>query len=90
MFAALVPISPGAWTIRNRHVFVVVNEAGVNVLKRGDVDSGSVVTIAQAVDADTVGPSLVVSADEQTVWFSRTVSLQIDLMRLPARAAGAD
>ncbi len=84
VLAELTPISPGAWTIRNRHLFVVVREAGRHVLKRGDVDSGLVIDIASPVDADAVGPSLAVSADEQTVWFARTVSLQIDLMRLPA------
>ena len=85
VFADLEPISASAWTIRGRHLFVVVRDQGRNVLKRGDLDSGTTITLAQPVDADAVGPSLAMSADGTSLWFARTASLHIDLMRLPVR-----
>jgi len=86
-FTELEPITTSAWTTRHRALFLVVRESGRHVLKRADLDNTSVVDIAAPIDADAVGPSLAISFDEKTLWFARTASLQIDLMRLPARDA---
>lgn len=85
VLSALEPITTSAWTTRQNHVYVVLRDSGSNVLKRADLETGTITTLAEGIDADAVGPSLAVSANGQTIWFARTASMQIDLMRLPAR-----
>ncbi len=78
------PITGFAWALRGRHLYAVVRDQNANVLRRWDLDSGLGMTLARDVDADAVGASLAVSRDGQTIWFARTDSVDIDLMRLPA------
>lgn len=82
----VVPISPFAWTVRDRHLYAVIREDGKAVLKRWDLDSGVGAVLAHDIQADAVGPSLLVSPDERMLWFARTDSLSLDLMWVPGQA----
>lgn len=82
----VAPITPFAWTLRRRHLYAVVGAQGQTVLRRWDVDGGDGHTLAHDINADAIGSALLVSADEQTLWFARTDQVAIDLMVLPAPA----
>ena len=85
LLSEVQPISAFAWALRGRRVYAVVVEEGATVLRRWDIDSGTTERIATAIDADAIGPALAISADERTIWFARTDSVSVDLMRVPAR-----
>jgi Tol biopolymer transport system component/DNA-binding winged helix-turn-helix (wHTH) protein len=83
ILADVDPITDAAWTVRGRHLYAAVVEGDAMVLKRYDIDRGAGELIARDIDATAVGPSLAVSADERALWFARTDSVSVDLMRLP-------